>query len=493
MAERRVAADSALRRYLLVLIILLLLLGGLLFAYYALNRPPQLVSGGDQAVSEDQDFRFAFAIYGFEGDLLNRPSGVTIGPDNRIYVADTMKNRVVVFDSRGQFVGIIKPESQGRYAMKWPIAVAVSDDGRIYVLSKQDRKIVVFNQDYQPINIIEFENVIPTCLFIKGDRLYVGTDKAIMIGTLDGRAIKQIGRFGKEEGEFDLIGGITVGDDGTIYVADSLNYRVQAIDEETGEAKWVYGSPIPPEQAIQYQGEDRKFGLPASIALDERGRLYVVDGLNSEIVVLDAETGEKIKTLSDIGHKEGLFYYPDGISYASGGIIAVADKFNDRVQVFNVPVPGIASAIPRWVPWLALLPVAFLILWLLFAPRVRFIADGTFLERVAQSEFRPDIERSLKTVYVLPQVREEFSNSFEKLVLKELKSDDEVARQIRETFAELDDLSAALLSGARKLRGRKTLFTEIEVVADIAEEEYEIATMNYDKLIESMFGKEGEE
>lgn len=487
------AADSTLRRYLLLLIILLLLLGGLLFAYYAINRPPQLVSGGEEAVSEEEDFKFSFAIYGFEGDLLSRPSGVTIGPDNRIYVADTMKNRVVVFDSQGNFVGIIKPESQGRFAMKWPIAVAVADDGRIYVLSKQDRKIVVFNQDYRPISLIEFDNVIPTCLFIKGDKLYVGTDKAIMIGTLDGRAIKQIGRFGKEEGEFDLIGGITVDDNGTIYVADSLNYRVQAIDEETGEAKWVYGSPIPPEQAIQYQGEDRKFGLPASIALDERGRLYVVDGLNSEIVVLDADTGEKIKTLSDIGHKEGLFYYPDGICYAPGGVIAVADKFNDRVQVFNVPVPGIASAIPQWVPWLALLPVAFLVLWLLFAPRVKFIADHAFLERVAESEFKLDIERSLKTVFVLPEVKEEYEQGFERLKLKVLKVNDEAARKIQENFEELDNASARLLSGAKKLRGKKTLFTENEAVYRIAEEEFELAAMNYDELIESMFGGEEEE
>lgn len=492
MSTRVVIGGGELRKYLLILLGLLLLLGILVFLYYSVNRPPTIVSQGKTKEGEDPEFRFQFAIYGFEGDLFNKPSFACFGPDGKIYVADTMKNRVVVFDSEGNFVGLIKGEATGKFTLKWPVSVAVADDGRIFVLSKQDRKIIVFNQQYKPINVIVFDNAIPTALYIKGDRLYVGTDKAIMIGTLDGRLVKTIGRFGKKEGQFDLIGGIVVSDDGTIYVADSLNYRVQAIDEKTGKAKWVYGKPLPPQSAIQFRGPERKFGLPSSITLDERGRLYVVDGLSSEIHILDAKTGKFIKKVSDIGHAEGLVYYPDGIYYGKGGLIAVADKFNDRVQIFRVPVPGIAGAVPRWLPWLALLPVLLLILWLLFAPRVRFVADEAFLARVAQSEYRADIERALRKVFVLKETLDKFSGQFEKLRLTELIYEKSTLDEIKENYG-IEDYSAAILAGIKKLRGRRTLLSEYDYLRKIAEEDFEVASMNYDELLKSMFGGEAGE
>ncbi len=54
---------------------------------------------------------------------------------------------------------------------------------------------------------------------------------------------------------------MAVDEDGNIYVADSFNYRVQALSK-AGKVLWVYGNPIPPDKAIQFQGADRKFGLP---------------------------------------------------------------------------------------------------------------------------------------------------------------------------------------------------------------------------------------
>ena len=105
-----------------------------------------------------------------------------------------------------------------------------------------------------------------------------------------------------------------MGEDGTLFVADSFNYRVQAISEE-GEPVWQYGEPLPPDEAVGFAEESRKFGLPASIAADEGGFLYVVDGTNSEVVVLTTD-GEFQETIGGVGHDDGLFYYPDGIEYS---------------------------------------------------------------------------------------------------------------------------------------------------------------------------------
>ncbi len=67
--------------------------------------------------------------------------------------------------------------------------------------------------------------------------------------------------------------------------------------------------------------------------------------------------GEFIQKIGDVGHDDGTFYYPDGIDYSDGKLV-VADKFNDRVEVFNVPRTGVAAFIPA-APWL-LMPLLLL-------------------------------------------------------------------------------------------------------------------------------------
>lgn len=481
MADKIVYSEREVRKYLIALLILLTLLLALLFLYYILTRPPQLV--GERQGTEESDFRFLFSIYGFEGDLLNKPSGVWIGHDRRIYVADTGKHRVVIFDINGNYIAYISGQNQGNYSFKFPISVAVAEDGRIFVLSKQDRKIVIFDRNYKPIGMIEFPNLLPTAVYIKGNRVYVAADRAIMVGTLDGRPVKQIGMFGKGRGQFDLPGGLVVDDKETIYVADSLNYRVQAIDAKTGKAKWIYGEPLPPKEAIKFRGPKRKFGLPASVALDERGRLYVVDGTNSEIVVLDAKTGKYIKTIGEIGHADGLFYYPQGIHYGSGGYIAVADKFNDRVEVFKVPVPGIAGLIPRWLPWLALLPLLFLLIWLLFRRRVKFVAAPDFISEAMESGYLEEIGRAVKKLYVTPATFELFKNQFSTPELVKVEPDESKLKEIEETF-ELEKEASEVLTIAHQLKGKKALLAEEAKVREAAEK-LGIASMNLEELLKS--------
>jgi len=481
VASGVVFRDSRIRGNLIKLLILLLLLLALLFTYYILTRPPQIA--GDGAPPEDENFQFLYSIYGFEGDLLSRPSGVSIGPDDRIYVADTSKHRLVVFDIQGRYVSSISGSDLGAYSFRYPVSVAVAQDGRVYVLSRQDRKIVIFNRDFEPLDTIEFPDLIPTYVYVQGETLYVVTDKAIMLGTLDGGApIAQVGVFGKGPGQFDLPGGLAVDPETkTLYVADTLNYRVQAIDEETGEPRWVYGEPIPAGEAIRYRGPTRMFGLPASIALDEMGLLYVVDGTNSEIVVLDAQEGRLIRTLGEIGHADGRFYYPDGIAYGEGGYIAVADKFNDRVMVFRVPAPAPDFLAARWLP-LLLLPLLALVLWLLLRRRTKFVASPDFITEVIEGDYVDDLAGYTKKLYVTPATFAMFEEAFEKPELIKTEPDEKRLDEIRDAF-DLDETLVEVVALVHQLKGKKALLTEAEPARDAAEV-LEITYLNLAELIE---------
>ena len=81
-----------------ILVILAVLLAGLAVINWLVRRPANVDAGGTK------DRNYLFSIYGFEGDLLRRPTGVGIDSKGNIYVADTGKRRIVVFNSSGAFL-----------------------------------------------------------------------------------------------------------------------------------------------------------------------------------------------------------------------------------------------------------------------------------------------------------------------------------------------------------------------------------------------------
>ncbi len=443
-----------------VLVVLLLILGSLAVLNYVVRRPASFDSDAETERS------FMFSIYGFEGDLLRRPTGVDIDAAGNIHVADTGKRRIVVFNEEGGFEYVYGNPGQGATDLWNPIDVAVADDGRAFVVDKSENKIVLFDVAHTPVSTITFAEEPPLSVEISGEELIVTTGSGILIGTLDGELQTGYVARGKAPGQFDRPASVAVGEDGTLYVADSLNYRVQALDSN-GEVLWTYGEPIPAGEAIKFSDASRKFGLPASIAADENGLLYVVDGLNGEIQILDQETGEFIETIGDIGHEDGQFYYPEGISY-SNGVIAVADKFNDRVEVFRTP--GATTALGRLLPlapWLAA-PALLLLLIPLFRRRSNIIARS-FAENMSAHEAGEDVAKAIKKVIASPAVLDEFEEVLDGLKWKSREPDDDAVAALMDNY-DLGEDDAQALWIAMHARGRKVLLTDTEQVIEAAEE-----------------------
>ena len=471
---------SALKRYLAIVGFLGLVLLGMLFLYNLLNKPPE-VKGDDNP----KGLTSLFSIYGFEGDRLNRPTGVTTDANGNIYVADSEKHRILIFDSNGTFIDQFGDAGQKKYELWYPNAVAVADNGQVFVACKQSNRIVIFNADHKPIWQINVP--APLALTIKNNRVYSTTMRGVMIGDVKGNLINNFGTRGPRVGQVDFPTGIAVDDKGTIYVADSLNYRIQAFTPE-GKSLWTFGKPIDKKNPLT--DRFRTFDLPVSLTIDKDNILYVVDGLGGEITVLDTK-GKQLDKVGDWGHNEGQFYYPEGIAYTGNETFVVADKFNDRVQVLRIPSPVITPiqrASGYGLPILALIPLLALILWMLRRRSFRYVFDESFIEEALSKGYAASIISELGKVYVTGSIYEKYKDVEENGVklgalLKTRPFSPDVAKKITVEHGCTEE-EAASISLSKELKGRIAMLTENGRVAQIAAA-YGITAKRHDDLVDS--------
>ena len=109
---------------------------------------------------------------------------------------------------------------------------------------------------------------------------------------------------------------------GDVYVVDSVGRRLWVARK--GEAALTaLTAPLP---------ED--FEFPASIAADDEGRIFVGDRDGGGIVVFGRDGSFRGRQMA-MGWKEGFLRYPADLCVAPGGTLLVAERGNNRVQVFG--------------------------------------------------------------------------------------------------------------------------------------------------------------
>jgi len=140
-----------------------------------------------------------------------------------------------------------------------------------------------------------------------------------------GGVVRKIGRSGNGDLQFDLPAGMAIDQMGRIFVADVDNNRIQCLNPE-GNFFFKFGS----------KGVGKgEFDWPNDIAFDPKNqRIYVADTLNHRIQAFDLE-GTFIFAFGCVGKGKGQFNLPSGITTDKAGNIYVADRNNHRVQVFN--------------------------------------------------------------------------------------------------------------------------------------------------------------
>ena len=128
---------------------------------------------------------------------------------------------------------------------------------------------------------------------------------------------------GAGDGEFRSPRGIAVSNAGQVYVADTVNHRIQVFDAmDQFLSKWGSRGSGPGQ-----------FHFPVAIAVDESGNVFVADQSNNRIQKF-TDDGEFVLEWGTEGDADGQFQFPTDLAVNSLGNVLVVDLLSYRVQMF---------------------------------------------------------------------------------------------------------------------------------------------------------------
>jgi DNA-binding beta-propeller fold protein YncE len=256
---------------------------------------------------------------------LLRPYSIFVDETQKLYISDPGAYRVTVIDVNTNEAFHIT--SAGETEFLFPVAVVAFGE-RIYVSDSILNKVFVLDEKGNMIGDFKGYFGRPTSLAVDRERgiIYVSDTIAHKIHkyTPDGLNVGSIGIDGSGEGEFNFPTHIWVDSEGVLYVTDSMNFRVQIFSPE-GNFLGMFGT-----HGDSYADLDK----PKGIAADSDKNIYVVDSIHDVIKIFD-QTGRLLLFFGQNGENYGEFSLPSGIFIDAKNNIYVGDTYNGRVQVFK--------------------------------------------------------------------------------------------------------------------------------------------------------------
>ena len=240
------------------------------------------------------------------GDALGNITGLLVDPRGRLLVGDPGNARVVVLDGRDLRAPPLatwgrRPTDPARDATGGGIAVA--PDGTFFL----SRSMLVDGD------------------LIQGLQRYAA----------DGTPLEFLGGpRGDEPGQFFSPRGLALGPDGSLYVADLANHRVQRIAAD-GSPLASYAGPWDTSD-----GREEELALASDVALGPDGDLYILDGRTSRVVRIDPDAC----TLRGVWRLEPSDDVLASLAVGLNGLIYVTERSRNRISVLG-PDGGLLT---RW-------------------------------------------------------------------------------------------------------------------------------------------------
>lgn len=280
--------------------------------------------------------KFAKALIGASPkspwDDLKKPHAVAFDPQGRILVTDAQTGALLRFDLAGRKMDILG--TQGAVRLKTPLGLDVGADGTIYVADIGLGKVVSFSPEGKPKTAYgrpgELLNPTDAAISPDGRKLFVTDSKAHKVVIFDAASGAKAGEFGKpgdKDGELAFPSGLAFGPDGSLFVVDQINSRVQVFSP-AGDYLAQFG-----RLGVGFAN----FVRPKDAAIDEAGLIYVTDNAFNNIQIFDVDF-TLLTFVGEGGTGPGRFSGLSGVAVQKDRIAAV-DQLGHQLQVFRFIAP----------------------------------------------------------------------------------------------------------------------------------------------------------
>jgi sugar lactone lactonase YvrE len=261
---------------------------------------------------------------------LQKPRALAIDGADHLYIVD-MTARIQVFDTDGNYLrGWRTPTCQnGR-----PSGLSMGRDGLLLVADTHYFRMLCYTPDGQLLadrtiggtpgrEPGQFGFVTDAAQDSHGN-IYIaeyGTHDRVQKFSPTGKFLLEWGAHGAQPGQFVRPQNLAIDRLDQIWVADACNHRIQVFDSR-GRLLRCWGMPGRAPGALYY---------PYDLALDHRGHLYVCEFGNHRVQKFTLE-GRSLGCWGSNGRGDGQLHNPWGLVCDRQGRVHVLDTNNHRVQ-----------------------------------------------------------------------------------------------------------------------------------------------------------------
>ena len=303
----------------------------------------------------------ASTVYGLSngtsGSALNQLNisvGIQIVDNDTLYITDSNNQRIIIVNLNYPNISFALGAGYGNLTsqMSYPSNIFVTQTF-IYVVDKGNYRIIKWLKNRTNPTVAAgitgtsggpSSNItIGSCFYIfvdKNDSLYVSDTYNHRVlrfpsnsssGTI-GVVIAGNGTGGSSANQFNRPNGIFLTDNGTLYIADIYNNRIQMWRPGASSGERVAGDGTIGSNATQLY-------YPNSVFVDFTGTMYITELKNSRVTrwAANSNYGVCIAACSKTaGNKPNQLNSPQALPFDSKGSLYVSDQSNSRIQKFEI-------------------------------------------------------------------------------------------------------------------------------------------------------------
>jgi DNA-binding beta-propeller fold protein YncE len=213
-----------------------------------------------------------------------------------------------------------------------PVGIDISPDGKVIVADTGNHRIQVFSKEGSflwSFSLHSGPRGDPTdvCAQEAGDVFYVcdNDNHQVHAYTSRGELLQILGKRGEALGAFRYPATVTLDGKNNVCVVDALNARVQLFDP--------HGKVL--RQISEWGNSPGKLLRPKGVAIDGDGRVFVSDSHTGRIQVFSSE-GAYVGFVADEGGEVLRFVTPTNILFDDNGRFYVVETRANRVRVLRI-------------------------------------------------------------------------------------------------------------------------------------------------------------